>query len=73
MAYHSVFWVKQSDRLTWATDSLNQHPMGVLHRDDRMGAKIKTQKNPLGFKQNHPKNPWTKFHPKKVPCRISEP
>ena len=37
-------------------------------RDDRMGAKIKTQKNPLGFKQNHPKNPWTKFHPQKVPC-----
>ena len=73
MAYHSVFWVKQSDRLTWATDSLNQHPMGVLHRDDRMGAKIKTQKNPLGFKQNPQKLRGPKFIPQKISCRISEP
>ena len=32
-------------------------------RDDRMGAKIKTQKNSLGFQQN----------PQKIPCCISEP
>ena len=30
-------------------------------RDDRMGAKIKTQKNPLGFKQNRQKIPAPKF------------
>ena len=37
---------------------------GVLRisrdRDDRMGAKIKTQKYPLGVKQIR-KNPWTKI------------
>ena len=42
-------------------------------RDDQMGAKIKTQKNPLGFKQNHQKIPAPKFNPPKIPCRISEP
>ena len=42
-------------------------------RDDRMGAKIKTQKNPLGFKQNRQKIPAPKFNPPKIPCRISEP
>ena len=42
-------------------------------RDDQMGAKIKTQKNPLGFKQNRQKIPAPKFNPPKIPCRISEP
>ena len=42
-------------------------------RDDRMGAKIKTQKKPLGFKQNRQKIPAPKFNPPKIPCRISEP
>ena len=42
-------------------------------RDDRMGAKIKTPKNPLGFKQNRQKIPAPKFNPPKIPCRISEP
>ena len=36
-------------------------------RDDRMGAKIKTQKNPLGFKQNRQKIPAPKFNPPKNP------
>ena len=39
---------------------INSSPEGVLRissdRDDRMGAKIKMQKNPLGFKQNHKKS-----------------
>ena len=30
-------------------------------RDDRMGAKNKNPKNPLGFKQNRQKNPCTKI------------
>ena len=42
---------------------------GVLQissdRDDRMGAKIKTQKNPKGFKQG------PEFNPQKIPCQIS--
>ena len=51
MAYHGVFWVKQSDRLTWATDSLNQHPMGVLQISSQTGMiewgqKSKPQKTP---------------------------
>ena len=43
---------------------------GVLRissdRDDQMGAKIKTQKNILGLKQN-PKNPWIKIQPPTTP------
>ena len=35
-------------------------------RDDQMGAKIKIQNNPLGFKQN-PTNRWTKIYPLKNP------
>ena len=42
------------------TFQLNSSPQGVLQissdRDDRMGAKIKT-----------PKNPWTKIYPPKNP------
>ena len=41
-------------------------------RNDRMGAKMKTPKNSLGFKQN-PKNPGPKFDPQKIPRRIFEP
>ena len=60
--------------------SLTQAQTGYLlqisrDRDDRMGAKIKTQKNPLGFKQNAKKSlhvPGPKFIPQKIPCRISE-
>ena len=51
---------------------------GGVHRissdkDDRMGAKIETQKHSQGFKQNPPKIPGLKFNPKHIPCRISEP
>ena len=45
-------------------------PEGVLRissdRNDEMGAKIKIQNNPLGFKQN-PTNRWTKIYPLKNP------
>ena len=50
-------------------------PGGVLRisgdGDDRTGAKIKTQKIPLGFKQNPRKyldKNWIDL--KKIPCRI---
>ena len=40
------------------TDHRNQVGRGISSdRDDRMGAKIKTQKNPWGFKQNLKKSP----------------
>ena len=43
--------------------------LGILwissDRDDRMGAKIKTQKNPYGFQQNLQKIPGPKINPKK--------
>jgi len=52
-------------------------------RDDQMGAKIKTPKNPSGFKQNPQKSlrlqtkpqkiPGPKFNSKKIPCQISKP
>ena len=43
-------------------------------RDDRMGPKIKTQKNPQGFQLNPPKKiRGPKISPKEIPCRISEP
>jgi len=60
-------------------------PRGVLlissDRGDRMGAKIKTQKNPWGFKrenlkkslrlQTKPKKiPGPKYNPKNIPCQI---
>jgi len=41
--------------------------------DDRMGAKIKTRKNPQGFQQNPKTSLDQKLTPKKIPCRISEP
>ena len=48
---------------------LNSSPEGVLRissdRDDRMGAKIKTQKNRLGFKQNPKKSLDQNLSPKK--------
>ena len=48
---------------------LNSSPEGVLRissdRDDRMGAKIKTQKNLLGFKQNPKKSLDQNLSPKK--------
>ena len=44
-------------------------PEGVLRissdRDDQMGAKIKTQKNPLGFKQNPKKSLDQNLSPQK--------
>ena len=47
---------------------LNSSPEGVLRissdRDDRMGAKIKTQKNLLGFKQNPKKSLDQNLSPK---------
>lgn len=49
---------------------------GVLwissERVDRMGAKMKTQKNSLRFEQN-PNNPGPKLNPQKIPRRILEP
>ena len=43
-----------------ATFRHTQAPEGVPRissdRDDRMGAKLKTQKNPMGFKKNKNKN-----------------
>jgi len=42
-------------------------------RDDQMGAKIKTPKNPSGFKQNPQKILGPKFNSKKIPCQISKP
>ena len=41
--------------------------------DDRMGAKIKTQKIPWGFQQNPKISLDQKLTPKKIPCQISEP
>ena len=41
--------------------------------DDRMRAKIKTQKNPLGFQQNQKKIPGLKINPQKISCTISGP
>ena len=47
----------------------NSGPEGVLQissdRDDRMGAKIKTPKNPLGFKQNPKKSLDQNLSPQK--------
>ena len=70
MAYHSVFWVKQSDRLTWATDSLNQHPMGVLQISSQTemiewGQKSKPQKTPWASNKTTPKIPGQNFTSKK--------
>ena len=50
--------------------SLTQAQRGYLlrissDRDDRMGAKIKSQKNPLGFKQNPKKSLHQNLSPKK--------
>ena len=46
-------------------------PRGVLRISsdsyDRMGAKIKTRKNPLGFKQTPKRIPGPKFNPEKIP------
>ena len=69
MAYHSVFWVKQSDRLTWATDSLNQHPMGVLQissqtRMIEWGQKSKPKKIPWASNKTTTKIPGQNFTPK---------
>ena len=41
-------------------------------RDDRMGAKIKTPKNPQGFRKTQ-KNPWTKLQTPKNLKQNSEP
>ena len=57
---------------------LNKLPLppglGILwissDRDDRMGAKIKTQKNPQGFQQNPPKKPRPKINPKKFHAKF---
>jgi len=52
-------------------------PQGVLQvsndGDDRMGAKIKTQKKSLGLPTKPQKIPGTKINLQKIPCRISEP
>ena len=49
---------------------LNSSPEGVLRisskRDDRMAAKIQTQKNPVGFKQNPKKSLDQNLSPKKT-------
>ena len=64
-----------------ATSTLESRPATFRHsqapdwvprissdRDDRMGAKIKTQKNPMGFKKNQKtENHWTKIYPPKNP------
>ena len=70
MAYHSVFWVKQSDRLTWATDSLNQLPMGVLQISSQTGMiewgqKSKPPKTPWASNKTTPKIPGQNFTSKK--------
>ena len=53
---------------------MSKRPGGVLwissERVDRMGAKMKTQKNSLRFEQN-PKNPGPKFNPKKSHAEFS--
>ena len=41
--------------------------------DDRMGAKIKTQRNPSGFQQNPKKSLVQKLTPLNIPCQISKP
>ena len=41
--------------------------------DDRMGAKIKTQKNPLRASNKTQKIPGQKINPQKIPCQISKP
>ena len=71
MAYHSVFWVKQSDRLTWATDSLNQHPMGVLQISSQTGMiewgqKSKPQKT-FELQTKPPQKSLDKISPPKNP------
>ena len=49
---------------------LNSSPEGVLrissNRDDRMAAKIQTQKNPVGFKQNPKKSLDQNLSPQKT-------
>ena len=54
---------------------LNSSPEGILRissdRDDRMGAKIKTPKNPLGLKKK--KNRWTKIYPPKTESHAEIP
>ena len=65
IVYSRLNW-KMSDFLEYSSMLSNFYPMGVLRisidGDDWMEAKIKTKKNP-----------WTKFNPQKIPCRISEP
>ena len=70
---------KQSNkqyRVVGKTTILHMDKGGVLQissdRDVWMGEKIKTQKNPLGFKQN-PKKLDQNLTPPKIPCLISEP
>ena len=67
---HSVFWVKQSDKLTWATDSLNQLPMGVLQISSQTGMiewgqKSKPKKISWASNKTTPKIPRQNFTPKK--------
>ena len=76
MAYHGVFLVKHSDRLTWTTKnvdlihSASQHPSGVggtlnfkWQGWSNVG-KNKDKKNPLASNKP-PKHPWTKISPPK--------
>ena len=55
----------------------DQWSQGVLRvssdGDDRMGAKIKTQKNPFRASNKTQKIPGQKLNPQKIPCQISEP
>ena len=70
-SFNKVWFQSEKYRLTWDGKCEKYSVLFSLTQAQREysgsnGAKIKTQKNPLSFKQN-PKNRWTKSYPPKNP------